>query len=1095
MKKFTEKRILLPAILVIGLLVTIIWGFTLDGPLPGTSQKATNLVFSEVCAKNETIIADNDGSYRDYVELYNGGKDTNLKGFCLTDGNAKSEPFGDLPLPSGNYCLVFLDKELTGFSLKATGGETVTLVDTHGKAVAQVKTMPMTDDQVMLYGQPEYVLSDAATPGFSNDKAGLRAFREGRVEENPVLRISEVLTENVSGLSDEMGRFSDALELYNSGSEPVYLGQYCLSDSPEARFRYRLPAVTLEPGAYKVIYCDGENYLGENGQIHANFGLSRGDILCLTGKDGSYTTLPVQFPGENISLALDGEGNYVSASVSLGYANDAAGAAAFAASCMADSPALVISEVLLSSSAVPYQGNFADVVEIYNRSSQPVDTTGWYLSDGGDPYSYALPRKTLAPGECLVVPCSRGETGFALSQREVLSLLAPNGKWASRVACSAAVQGQSKQRTDGEDALYINADVSLGYENNRSGVELFQQEQLPEGLRISELMSTNASYLKGSYGKTCDWIELYNGSEQNINLKDYSFSTDSGSLGEHPLPDRTLAPGGYCVLLLSEKDVYLSGYSRLPENLSSAGECVYISQGGKVADYAVLPALPTDIAYGREGGSGSFTSLSVPTPGSQNTGAAPLSSAPAAVTAQGSYHTELDVILSGSGTVYYTTDCTAPTEASTRYTGPIHLTQTTVIRAVCYEPGKLPSEVVDLTYVVNGGHSLPVVSLVAEPSDLWSEETGIYAMGPNAQPSYPHFGANFWKDWEKRATVSLFETDGSGFSVKCGLSIFGAYSRGSEKKAFSLNFRDFYGAGELDYALFGDAGLQSYEAFILRCSGQDAFYSRIRDVLLTSLVADQTTVAVQKYRPVVLYLNGEFWGVYFIREKANENYVAGNYNADVADVQITSFNGSDKPEYKALVDYAATHDLSVQAHYDYICARMDVENYTDFMIAQMYIANTDIDNIKFFKTPDIKWTWLFYDTDLSFSSPNYNTVTDYTNPGGTGSGSLSTKLINALLKNPEFRESFLRRFAWQIENIWSVENVSARADELENLIKEDMKLDCERWGRSYSSWQDSVAYLRKFPTERSPRITRFVQAYFGLTDEQMRQYGFKLQEG
>lgn len=1093
MKKFTDKRIVFPVALAAGLLAAIIWGLTMDPSLPKTGITATQVVFSEVCTKNETILADNDGSYRDYVELYNGGGDTNLKGFCLTDGNAKSEPLGDLPLPAGGYCLLFLDKELTGFSLKSTGGETVTLVDARGKAVTQVKTMPMNADQVMLYSQPEYMVSDAATPGFSNDKAGLQAFREGNVNENPVLRISEVLTQNVSSLSDEKGRFSDAIELQNSGADPVYLGEYCLSDTPEARFRYRLPGVTLTPGEYRVIYCDGENYLGENGEIHANFALSSGDTLCLTDRNGSYCTLQVTFPGEDTSLSLDTDGNYNAAPVSLGFANDEAGAAAFKASCMASAPALVVSEVLLSASDVPYEGRFSDVVEIYNRSDKAVDTAGWYLSDGGDPYTYALPAQTLQPGEYMVIPCSREETGFALSRREVLGLLAPGGKWASRVSCAGAVQGQSMHRTD--DGLYINGAVSLGYGNTQAGADLFEQAILPADLRISEAMSANASYLKGAYGKTCDWVELYNGGDKPVNLKDYTFSTDSGALAEHTLPEKTLSTGEYCVILLSEKNITLSGYSRLPVNLSSNGECIYLSKAGVVVDYSVLPNLPADMAYGRENGTGSFACLSAPTPGGQNTGKVEMSAAPSALTAQGSYASSVDVTLSGSGTVYYTTDCTAPTDASTPYTGPIRLEKTTVLRAVCYEPGKLPSEVVDLTYVVGGGHSLPVVSLVAEPEDLWSEETGIYAMGPNAQPNYPHFGANFWKDWEKKASVSLFEADGSGFSVKCGLSIFGAYSRGSEKKAFSLNFRDVYGTGSLDYALFGDAGLHSYEAFILRCSGQDAFYSRIRDVLLTSLVAEKTTVAVQKYRPVVLYLNGEFWGVYFIREKANENYVAGNYNANVEDVTLAEFNGTTSAAYTALVNYAATHDLSEQKHYDYVCSQMDVENYTDFMIAQMYIANTDIDNIRFFKTPDTKWMWLFYDTDLSFSSTGYNTLKDYTNPNGTGSGSLSTKLINALLKNPDFKENFIRRFAWQIENIWSTENVSARADELENLLKEDMKLDCDRWKYSYSGWQGSVNYLRKFPAERTPKITGFVQEYFGLTDGQMQQYGFKLPGG
>jgi hypothetical protein len=308
-------------------------------------------------------------------------------------------------------------------------------------------------------------------------------------------------------------------------------------------------------------------------------------------------------------------------------------------------------------------------------------------------------------------------------------------------------------------------------------------------------------------------------------------------------------------------------------------------------------------------------------------------------------------------------------------------------------------------------------------------------------------------------------------------------------KAFDVAFRDRYGAGSLNYPLFGEEGLNSYENFILRCSGQDAQVSHMRDVLMTSLVSDQTTVAVQKYRPIVLYLNGEFWGVYYIREKANENYVAGNYNADPEDVSLTEFNGN--TEYKKLVDYAHTHDLSQQEHYDYVCSQMDVDNYIDFMVAQMYIANTDIDNIKFFKTPDLKWTWLFYDTDLAFSSSSYDTVKDYTHPSGTGGGrALSTKLINALLKNPQFKDKFIRRFAWQMNNIWTVENVTARVNELEALIAEDMKRDCEKWGRGYTSWQGSVDFLRRFPEVRNQKLPPFVQSYFGLTDEQMREYGF-----
>ena len=94
------------------------------------------------------------------------------------------------------------------------------------------------------------------------------------------------------------------------------------------------------------------------------------------------------------------------------------------------------------------------------------------------------------------------------------------------------------------------------------------------------------------------------------------------------------------------------------------------------------------------------------------------------------------------------------------------------------------------------------------------------------------------------------------------------------------------------------------------------------------------------------------------------------------------------------------------------------------------------------------------------------------------------------MKNPEFKDQFIRRFAWQMNNIWTVENVTARVNELEALIAQDMKRDCQKWGRGYASWQGSVEYLRKFPQVRNEKLPGFVQSYFGLTNDQMREYGF-----
>lgn len=1090
MNRKRKKSLWLVIVLVICLLAAAVWGISREQAQNPQLMEDTGLVFSEICSKNGSVIADNQENYRDYIEIYNGGADINLVGYTLTDGRKESAPFGDLLIPAGGYSLIFVDKELTGFSIGAAGGDCIQLLSPDGAIAAQVTTQPLTEDQVMLRTAVGYEVSMDASPGFPNTKAGLQAFRKGTESNELSLKISEVLTENTSSCPDERGNFGDVVELHNTGSCPVWLGEYCLSDTPEARFRYRLPGMMLEAGAYVLIYCDGDNYLSEQGDIHANFALSKGDVLCLTAGDGSYATCPVQFPGEDLSLALDAEGMYQTAAVSLGYANDENGIQSYVNSRMDAVAPLVVNEVLLSASQVPYMGKRTDVVEILNRSSQAVSTAGWYLSDGEDPYSYPLPEAQLQPGESMVIPCSREETGFGLSQKDVLCLFTPQFRWASRVACAGAGAGQSILRT--EDGLYTVGAVSLGYANTPEGLQQYETGRQPEELRITELMSANYSYLRGPYGETSDWVELYNGGTAAVQLSEYAFSKSLEELGAYPLPDMVLEPGAYCVIYLSDKpEAYQMGRKYLPFTLSSEGDLLYLTHGEILTDYVILPQLPTDAVYGRDGAR--FSILQKGTPGGENTAGAELTAAPAAATAQGVYTQEggLEVVLTGNGTIYYTTDCTKPTTASTPYTGPIVLTETTVVRAIACEEGKLPSAVVDMTYVINEGHTLPVVSLVTQPADLWDYNTGIYMEGPGASPEFPHPGANYWQPWEKAASVSLFETDGSGFSSPCGLAIFGAYSRALAIKPFSCFFRDTYGAGELNYPLFGDAGLNSYESFILRVGGQDFLKARVRDVLITSLVGEQTNVPVQKYRPVVLYLNGEYWGVYFIREKINENYVAGNFNVPAAEVTLCEANGSDSPEYMALMAYVKSHDLSKQEYYDYVCSQIDVENYIDYILAEIYVANSDNGNIKFFKTAAGKWTWILYDTDYGFADAGTNTFVTHLNPGGTGhANAFSTALINGLLRNPDFKEQFLRRLAWQIDYIWTEENVNARLDELLALMGTEMVRDQDRWFRHAGSWEYHMEFLRTYAAARNTKIVQFAKEYFGLTDAQMREYGF-----
>ena len=480
-----KNNTLLICILLAALFLSCALGLMMDSETQAAAMPVGEyrVQITEVCAKNETVIADNEGKYRDYIELYNAGPETDLTGCRLTDGTVTYR-FDGLVLGAGEYRLLFLGAETTGFALSASGRDSIQLQDPAGNIISQTKMKTVAADQVMVFADGVWTLSDQPTPGFSNDNAGRAAFQTGTAVQSLPVQISEVLIANRMSLPDEKGIFSDVMELHNPTDAPICLSGWHLSDSVAQRFRYHFPQVTIPAGGYVLIHCDGENYISDGGVIHANFALRVQEELCLTDPSGAYVTLQPQYSGNDISLALTEDGYQLMAS-SLGFANTEKGCSdARQARVDLESP-LVISEIMTGDSAIPYEGKLMDVAEVWNRSAETVNLSGWYLSDGNDPYAYALPDVKLKANERLIVPLSQQVTGFALSRNEALYLMAPSHMFSQPVDCGDVVASCSISLMENDTEItYALADVSLGYENTKSGARQFQKTTAPKGLRL-----------------------------------------------------------------------------------------------------------------------------------------------------------------------------------------------------------------------------------------------------------------------------------------------------------------------------------------------------------------------------------------------------------------------------------------------------------------------------------------------------------------------------------------------------------------------------------------------------------------------------------
>ena len=1103
-KKEIMIAILLACCLLLGVAVMVLVESKVGTPVFYDGEMKNICVrITEVCSSNKSIIATDNGEYPDYIELYNYGDTFNLADFGLSNetGNSKAYSFGDITFKENSYLIVFLDGIDVPFKLSSEGNEYLSLVSWDGTVIDKLTTVKSRSDEVMVWNGSEYELSSKASHGYPNTDEGVAAFLQGASDGTLSLAINEILTANGSVLPDFEGDFCDIIEIKNTSAAAISTKGYFISDTKTNRARCALPDKTLAPGEMLLVFASGKDLVTEDGEFHTDFKLSSNEEVILS-YGNNFVSQAVARCDSNYSQSRMSGGEYVTMLATPGFENDEAGREALELTRINPDASLIISEVLLSQDLTAYGGKLRDVIEICNISDHDVNTSGWYISDSpDDPYKFALPNKKLAPNECLVIYAENGEgeniCGFALSSGESVFLTAPDYRRGEYIPCSPAGRGNSRScKIENGETVYTDGAISIGFANSPDGEKAYATSVRPKEVEISELVATNTSFIPGPYKTYHDLIELYNKTDSDIDLTGWYLSDDPEQPRKASLDGITIEAGSFLVIVLSSDGINTpSGYHVANFGINASGETVTLSKGDEIIDCMPIPSLGSNTSFGRPEGEDGFAILAGASFGSTNrTRSEGITATPGSSLPQGVYSDGVSVELSGEGKIYYTLDCTEPNASSTLYTSPIKVSSTTVIRCIAIADGKKASKVNDLTYIVGENDSLEAISLVTAPENLWDYYHGIYETGPRAKPNFPYEGANYYYRWERDASVSFFAQNDEGFSENCGIRIFGGLSRALPKKSFALFFRSAYGSGALNYKLFDDEDLSCYEALVLRNTGQDFKYSSMRDAMVTSMARDMLGLDVQNCRPVVLYLNGEYWGLYFIREKLNENYVAAHYNVSPDEAEVAVANGRTSEAYTALVDYAHTHDLSVAEHYNYVSSIMDIDNYIDYIVAEMIICNTDNGNIRFFTYEGGKWRWIMYDVDHAFRSANYNTVSEHLNPAGTGSSDMfSTRLINALLKNPEFKRMFLEEIAYQLENVWTSENIDAYVDEFKAMIVNDIGKDCTRWNRNYTTWESSVESLKSFGRNRESYVESYVKSYFSLSDEEMRSYGFDIE--
>lgn len=606
-------------------------------------------------------------------------------------------------------------------------------------------------------------------------------------------------------------------------------------------------------------------------------------------------------------------------------------------------------------------------------------------------------------------------------------------------------------------------------------------------LKINEIMTNNVSAVMDNYFNYSMWVELYNPTNGLVNQSLYFFTDDLNEPRKWQPPALYIAAKGYNLLWFERSDY--SGHAKFRLN-PNGGRLFLLNQAGAIIDFVTYPKQHRNVSYGRKTDGADdwvfFEGISPRASNNDKKWAMEVCDKPQLTAPGGLYSSSIGVKFMNplpGDTVYYNLNGEEPSRStSVRYIpgSTIVANSTTIIRAKTYGAGRLPSEVMSASYLINQRNfKLPVVSIVTAQANLFDNTIGIYTRGTNGIVGNGETTpANWNQDWDRPANFELFDTTNTvRVNQELDIQIAGGWTRSNPQKSLHIKPKQKYnGNNKIEYNIFAaHKPNNSYKDISFRNSGNDFYYSMMRDGFMQSLVIGRMDMDYLAYEPAVCFMNGTYYGIQNLRERSNSDWVYANYGLDEEEIIILDqLEIASSPYYKPLIDLVTNNDITQNAIYQQAEQMMDVDNFINYMIAQIYYGNYDWphNNIKMWKKLDGgKWRWILFDTDFGFNlyDGNLHTFNALTYALGESSSkstqAWATALIKRLILNPTFRNKFIDRFSIHLSSTFSTDRVNSIMDSIADKIRTEIVYHKNKW----SSWRDfnsDISTMKTFSANR-----------------------------
>lgn len=514
---------------------------------------------------------------------------------------------------------------------------------------------------------------------------------------------------------------------------------------------------------------------------------------------------------------------------------------------------------------------------------------------------------------------------------------------------------------------------------------------------------------------------------------------------------------------------------------------------------------------------------------------------------------------------YYTCDGSIPDTTDLLYTGTLNLSYTAdtpnhlsaitgtsyneyipvenvmkahIIRAIAITPWGTQSEIINGTFFIGYNReeefgSVPIISLMIEQDDFFDYERGIYVNGKTFDDwrvqqtesfeSWEVYGnySNTGREWERACTVEFLPSDGSdGFVQNMGIRIKGAVSRTYQQKSLRLIARAEYGKKALEYPILpknerldGKGNVEKYKSIVLRNGGNDVNWAKIRDPYIQNLARGLRFIT-QMNAPCIVFINGEYWGMYTITEEYSDNFIENNLGIDnhnVISVKTGIIEDGEEEDidlYKEMISFIINNDMTNETNYRIASEMLDIGSYADYCALQFYICNIDgifdknnwqmwrvrVPNVDDSIYNDGKWRMMLFDADYSAGIADnteqfsYDMLTPILFSNNDIEDYSHTAVIRALWNNDNFKQELILAMC-DIRNIYFEKTRTTRVLNEMRIVYEPLIIDTYiRFGPEWII-KNVEAYVQKqlddlgeFFSKRYDVFLQIVQNALGLSE-------------